>query len=547
MEKIAEKIVKALIGRRLSERGLASLKRQLAKKYDLPCPANSILLQTYHQLVKAGKSKNNPRLEQLLRTKPIRSLSGIINVSVLTKPYPCPGRCAFCPTETGFPKSYVSGEPAAERARSLRFSPYRQVQQRLTTLQNQGHAIDKIDLRIIGATWSFYPWKYRRWFIKECFAAANDFDKRISRKNLRSTVAMATVQRRNERVKQRIIGVSIETRPDYINEKEIRGLRELGVTKVELGVQSLNDQVLAKNLRGHGVKEVAQATKLLRDAGFKISYQMMLNLPGANPKTDSESFERLFADERFRPDFLKIYPCAILENTLIHRWFLTKRYQPYSLTTLVRLIERIKTRVPPYVRIERIIRDIPADRIVSGPTKVSNLRQLVQAALKKDGLACHCIRCREAKESVLPRAKFKLWRQDYQASAGQEIFLSFEDARRKHLYALLRLRLPKTEETGSPPFFPTLKGAALVREVHVYGQALPIGKRNKNSSQHQGLGRKLLAAAAKIALAQGFKKIAVIAGVGTRNYYRRLGYWLENTYMVKGLAAEKRESSQNRE
>lgn len=511
---------------------LALLKRRWAKKYGVACPKNSILLEAYHKLVKTGKFKESLFLEKLLRTRPIRSLSGIVNISLLTKAYPCPAACVFCPLEKGIPKSYLSGEPAVERAKRLNFDPYLQFQERLRALEAQGHPIGKIDLRIIGATWSAYPKNYQTWFVKRCFEGANEY-KKVEGK----TQNLLVVQRTNEKAENRIVGLSIETRPDWINQKEIKRLRMLGVTKVELGVQSLEENVLKLVRRGHGVEEIVRATKLLKDAGFKVSYQMMLNLPGASPKREMTMAEELFKDPRFQPDYLKIYPCAIIKEAPLYLWYLRGNYRPYKIKALVKIIKTIKSRVPLYVRIERIIRDIPAPRIVEGPTKVSNLRELIKKEMGEENLKCLCVRCREPKENPSVSKNLLLFRQDYQASGGKEIFLSFEDKNRKHLYGLLRLRLPKTEEVGPPAIFPALKGAALIREVHIYGQAIGLGQKQKNSPQHQGLGKKLVREAEKIALKEfRIKKIAVISSVGVRGYFRKLGYKLQNTYMVKRLS-----------
>ena len=242
--------------------GLAKAKRRIAKKYKSSCPSNISLLRTYHEIVKSESIKPSKIIESLLITRPIRSLSGIVNISVLTKPYPCPGKCLYCPIEPGIPKSYVSGEPAVERAKKLNFNPYLQVKRRIEMLKAEGHPTDKIELRIVGGTWSYYPKRYQNWFIKRCFIACNE---KIGR-------SLKEAQRSNEKAKHRVVGLSIETRPDFIDKKEIRHLRELGVTLVEIGVQSIYDDVLKKNLRGHDIKETISATKLLKDAGFKVLY-----------------------------------------------------------------------------------------------------------------------------------------------------------------------------------------------------------------------------------------------------------------------------------
>jgi len=508
-------IIKDLIKRQAKTRAdLDSFKRKIAKKYEIPCPSNIGLLKAYHKLVKNKIVKKSPILEELLRTRPIRSLSGIVNISVLTKPYPCPGKCLYCPTEKGIPKSYVSGEPAVERAKKLNYDPYLQVRKRIEMLKLEGHPTDKIELRIVGGTWSYYPKKYQNWFIKKCFDAGNK----------KSSKDLKRAQKLNEMARHRIVGLSIETRPDFINLSEIQRLRGLGVTMVELGVQSIYDDVLKINLRGHGVKETILATKLLKDAGFKVLYQMMPNLPGSNLKKDEKMFGELFSNPNFQPDLLKIYPCALLKEAPLYKWWKAGKYKPYTESQLINLVKKIKKKIPYYVRIQRITRDIPSQRILVGAAKISNLRQIIAREMEREGWQCRCIRCREVREKYEPKEKLYLYRQDYDASGGREIFLSFENKNRTKLYSLLRLRI-------------TSQNKATVREIHTYGQLYPLrGRVALISPQHKGLGKKLIKEAEKIAKKEfGLNKIAVISGVGVRNYWKKLGYKLKDTYMIKNL------------
>ena len=509
--------------------GLSAFKKKTAKEYKISLPKNMDLLKAYHDLVENKKIKRITRIENLLQTRPVRSLSGIVNVSVLTKPYPCPGKCIFCPLEKGIPKSYLSGEPAVERAKKLNYDPYLQVQKRIEMLQAEGHPVDKIELRIVGGTWSCYAQKYQGWFVKRCFEAGNQKKSRD----------LKTSQRLNEKAKYRIIGISIETRPDYLHPLEIKHLRKLGVTMVEIGVQSIDDRVLKLNKRGHKIKETIAATKILKEAGFKVLYQMMPNLLGSNLKKDEKTFEELFKNPDFQPDFLKIYPCALLKETPLYKLYLKGQYEPYSAKQLINLIKAIKKNIPYYVRIQRIIRDIPSQKIITGGAKISNLRQLVAQEMEKEGKQCQCIRCREVKKNYNPREKLYLFRQDYLASGGKEIFLSFESADRK-LYALLRLRLSFPVLNNQKPLFPVLEKAAIIREIHTYGQLVPIGNKSI-APQHRGLGKKLIKEAEKITQKEfGLKKIAIIAGVGVRSYFRRQGFRLKETYMVKNLSKEKK-------
>jgi len=499
---------------------LDSFKRRACKKYGITYPGNVRLIAA---LKKYGQK--NESLENLLRVRPVRSLSGIINVSVLTKPYPCPGNCLYCPNEPGFPKSYLSGEPAAERARLLKFNPYIQTRKRLENLAAEGHNTGKVELRVIGGTWSFYKKDYQKKFIAACFAACNDLDRTKDK-----ILALEAEQKKNETAKCRIVGVSVETRPDYIDEKEIIRLRGLGVTRVELGIQSIYDDVLETNRRGHKVAAAIAATKLLKNAGFKVSYQIMLNLYGSNPERDLKMAQVLFSDPDFCPDLLKIYPCAVLKEAPLFDIYQRGQYRPYPDKQLVTVIKEIKKILPPWVRVERIIRDIPSPRITAGTKEVSNLRQIIAQDMEHEGWVCQCIRCREIKGGYDPDEKIVLVRRDYQASGGWEIFLSFETESKTKLFSLLRLRIPDTE---SKPTLPALKNAALVREIHTYG--LQTALREKAvSAQHTGLGKKLVQEAEKIALKEfGMKKIAAIAGIGARAYWRKNGYRLKNTYMVK--------------
>lgn len=528
---IEEEIIKKLIKEKVKNRkDLASFKIKISKEYKIPCPRNSELLKVYHKLLENKKIKKSVSLEEILKAPLVRSLSGIVNVSVLTKPYPCPAQCLYCPQEKGLPQSYLSGEPAAERAKRLNFSPYWQVKKRIHMLESQGHPTDKIELRIIGGTWSYYPQKYQEWFVKRCFEASNERTSKIPKtKSLFKIQNLKGVQKQNEKSKHRIVGLSVETRPDFINEKEIRWLRELGVTMVELGVQSIYDDVLALNRRGHRVKETIAATQLLKDAGFKVLYQMMLNLPGSSPNRDIEMFALLFQNSNFRPDYLKIYPCALLKEAPLYKLYRKGDYRPYSPKTLMRILEKIKKQIPPYVRIQRIARDIASSRIVEGGAKISNLRQLLESKAKKEGWQCNCIRCREIRERYDPKEKIYLFRQDYYASKGKEIFLSFENRHRTKLYSLLRLRIPLQSS------FPLLKDKALIREVHTYGKVVPIAQ-TKIAPQHRGLGKRLIKEAQKIAQKEFKRKeIAVISGIGVRPYFRNLGYKLRDTYMMKRL------------
>lgn len=502
-----------------------AIQRKLSKEYKKPFPSNIKLLKAYRDLVNAGKIKAGSTLENLLKTRKVRTLSGIASITVLTKPYPCPGKCLYCPDELDMPKSYLANEPACMRAVLTKFDPYKQVEARLNSLAMTGHATDKIELIVLGGTWSAYPKNYQTWFIKRCFDACNALRGRTPKSK-----GLKEAQKTNERTKHRIIGLTLETRPDYVTAKELKRMRWLGCTRVELGVQSIYDDVLKYNKRGHDVDAIIDATKLLKDAGLKVTYHMMLNLPESTLKKDEKMFEELFSNNNFQPDQLKIYPCAVLKTSPLYKLWKQGKYKPYSEKQLTDLLIRIKKKIPPYVRIIRIIRDIPSQSIIAG-SKTSNLRQII---FDKVGRICKCIRCREPRglESRIQNLEFR--RQDYDASGNKEVFLSFEDVKNDKLLAFLRLRIADNWTLS------VLKNSALIRELHTYGKVAPLNPKsytlNPKFIQHKGLGKKLMAEAEKIAKKEfGFSKMAVISGIGVREYYRKLGYRLKKEYMIKGL------------
>jgi elongator complex protein 3 len=452
----------------------------------------------------------------------VRTQSGVAVVAVLTKAYPCPGKCIYCPTEKDMPKSYLSNEPAVMRAIYAKFDPYRQVQNRLRSLEINGHSTDKIELIVMGGTFSYLPKLYQKRFITRCFQAANEFEKKASiiiRQTLEKNSPnkkLLREQEKNEKAKHRIVGLTLETRPDYIDTKEIKNFRQLGCTRVELGVQSIFDDILQINHRGHTVQETIQATQILKDAGFKINYHIMPGLLGSNLKRDFEMFETLFKKPEFQPDMLKIYPTVVLrDSALFYKWK-KGEYQPLINSAFLKFILKVKNEIiPPYVRIARLVRDVPTSSIIAGPT-ISNLRQIIAPQSH-----CPCIRCREVKGGYIIKEKIIFDRIDYSASNGQEIFLQYVSPDKKRLFALLRLRI-------------TSNNTATIREVHTYGKMTKINQQDKQSPQHIGLGKKLIFIAEKIA-GKEFKidKISVISGVGVRDYYRKLGYKLKDTYMVK--------------
>lgn len=490
------------------------LLKEKISKHKLPFPSKVVLLTIYRKLVNEGKCQRKQFLESYLLKKEMRTLSGVAPLAVFTRPFPCPGQCIYCPSEEGIPKSYIHNEPAVMRAIDNQYDPYKQVEARLRHYKDMGHPTSKVELIIMGGTFSYLPKRYQRWFIKRCFEALNGEKAR----------SLEEAQRRNEESDNRCVGLTVETRPDLINDEELKRLRKLGVTRVEVGVQSLYDDVLVLNRRGHGTEEVREATKLLKNAGFKVTYHMMLNLLGSDKERDYEQFEILFNDPTYRPDQLKIYPCVVTPYSALYEVWKKGEYTPYTDEELMDLLARIKTIVPIYVRIIRVIRDIPADQISAG-SKMSNMRQVLQ----QKGIKCGCIRCRQAITSPADWDDVELFRLDYEASGGLEVFLSFESRDREILYAFLRLR--KVEEglvkewTGAE---------AVIREIHTYGPLVPLHQRDVLAVQHFGLGKRLLKEAERIAFEEwNAKRVAVIAGIGAREYFRKRGYYLLNTYMVK--------------
>ena len=482
--------------------------------------SKNLLVRTYKHLVEAGRLTFEERVLERLQMKPMRTISGVAPVTVLTKPYPCPGQCIFCPTDVRMPKSYLPDEPGAMRAEQQGFDPYGQTKVRIETFEGNGHATDKIELLILGGTWSSYRRDYQEWFVQRCFDAMNE----------RESSSLAEAQAWNETARHRNVGLVIETRPDHIDADEIRRLRYLGVTKVQMGAQSLDDRILELNKRGHTVEQTRQAMTLLRAAGFKTVLHWMPNLLGAAPESDLDDFARLWSDEGLRPDEIKIYPCSLLANAELHEYWQRGEYQPYADETLIELIADCKTQVPRYCRINRVYRDIPAPNIVAG-SKMSNMRQVVHRTMQARGQHCECLRCREVRGLRLTQDELLFDDLAYATRASEEHFLSYNAADEK-LAGYARLSLPTREiELG----IDEVRGAALIREVHVYGPALAIGEAKADRAQHRGLGTQLLIEAERIAAERGYARMAVIAAIGTREYYAGRGYSREGTYMMKSL------------
>ncbi len=491
----------------------------------------SMLVAIYHEMVAAGQIEADPRLLERIRMKPMRTLSGVTTVTVLTKPYPCPGKCIFCPTDVRMPKSYLPDEPGAMRGLEHAFDPYAQVRSRIQQLACVGHPTDKIELLILGGTWSSYRRDYQEWFVKRCFDAMNgpatphssSAEARLGRGEL---VQAHTF---NETTHHRNVGLVIETRPDEITPAELSWLRQLGVTKVQLGAQSLDDHILDINKRGHDVDCTRRATALLRAAGFKIVLHWMPNLLGATPESDRTDFTRLWHE--FCPDEIKIYPNQLLANAELYEYWQRGEFKPYTTPELIDLIADIKPSIPRYCRVHRVIRDIPSTNVVEGNRRTS-LRQDVHEEMQRRGTRCVCVRCREVRGNAVHPESLRLDDMVYTAGAAQEHFISYITPDDK-LAGFIRLSLPGKDspQTGMAD----LDGAALIREVHVYGQSLPVGAEKQGAAQHAGLGTRLLEKAEEVAKAGGFAQMAVISAVGTRGYYLERGFERGELYLTKNL------------
>lgn len=453
-------------------------------------------------------------LQNILRVKPSRTASGVAVISVMTAPHSCPhGTCIYCPggPDFGTPKSYTGREPAAMRAAQHHFDPYGQTRSRLQQLREMGHSTDKVDLIIIGGTFTNLEEGYREWFVKSCLDALNGF----------ISASLEEAQRANETSQARCIGLTMETKPDWFIGREVEHSLALGVTRVELGVQNTHDDVLKLVNRGHTDFHTRAATRRARDAGLKLCYHMMPGLPSSDFDRDLESFRRIFEDPEYRPDMLKIYPTLVLEHTGLHKLWMEGKYRPLETDEAVKLIADVKKLIPPYVRIQRIQREIEVPSVRAG-LKKGNVRELARRRLAEEGLRCRCIRCREVGLSYRTPKELKLLRMDYEASGGHEVFLSYEDDANDVLVAYARLR-----DCDFGPF---------LRELKVFGQVVAFGEEPGDRWQHRGLGASLLSECERLCIEEFDRnRLLITSGVGVRQYYRRLGYNGLGPYMARDL------------
>ena len=502
------------------------LKIKTSAKYHLEAvPSNA-------DLIAALTPKETKKLLPIIRRKNTRAISGVTVIAIMTKPYPCPQPepCAYCPggPTQGSPQSYTGYEPAALRGTQNNFDPYEQVKSRIRQLTAIGHKVDKVELIVMGGTFPATPMEYQTWFIQRSLDALTG----KTSKSLEEAKANAEVS------KTRNVGITVETRPDWAKQVHIDAMLDMGVTRIELGVQNPDDEIYRLVGRTHTVADVVEATRIAKDAGLKIVYHMMPGMPGSNHQKDLTAFKRIFTDSDFKPDMIKIYPCLTIAGTKTHEWYQNGTYEPYTTEEAANLIAEIKKTIPQWVRLMRVQRDIPARLILAG-VKKSDLRELAQSKLRAQGSQCQCIRCREVGhrmevDHIKPDLeKIKIITKRYEASEGTEFFISVEDPENNVLLGYLRMRVPSAK-AHRPEI--TAVPSAIVRELHVYGPLVPVGKHTQNAWQHKGYGQILLKEAERIADEElGLKKLLVISALGTRRYYMRFGYARDGVYVSKRL------------
>ena len=534
-EEVIKKIARATIEYikkypQISKEKITNIKGKFAKKYNY----NGVIKNA--TVLEYLKEAEELEVLPILKRRSTRTLSGVSVIAIMTKPLPCPGVCVYCPGQESQPgakvaQSYTGQEPAALRSIHNNYDPYLQVCSRIDDLEAIGHKVDKIELIIMGGTFLSADLEYQEQFIKGAYEA-------IINKKVKT---LTKAKRLAESSKKRLIGLTIETRPDYCDENFVDLMLNYGTTRVELGIQTVFNDIYTLVNRGHTTKESIEAIRIAKDAGLKVNAHIMPNLPGSDYDRDLETFKHLFTNPDYRPDMLKIYPCLVLKGTELYNWWKEGKYAPYSTEKLVELIANAKKGLPSYVRIQRIMRDIPAPLIQAGCNK-SNLRQLVQEKLKNEGASCNCIRCREYGISKKKQAfnenlldGVQLRRLDYEASKGYEVFLSYEHTLKKVLFGYLRLRKPSILAHRSEL---NNGNTMIVREVRVVGELVPtdIDPVRKTQIQHRGFGKKLMENAEKIAREDfDAKKLSVISGIGARDWFYDLGYTLDGPYVSKSL------------
>lgn len=532
-------------------KGVAETLRTLQRIYKIQLSKES-LHHKYVELRDAGKISSDALFEASYKKIPVRSWSGVLVITVVLRPdrFSCTFDCAYCPDETvkngakvDMPRSYLSSEPAVMRAMAVEFDIVDQFHSRLNTLRNNGHTIDKLEVIILGGTYSIYPRSYQIESMRDIFYAANVFS--VPKSSRRGKLSLHDEQAINDKFsKMKVIGVSVETRPDMITNKELVRFRHLGITRVQIGVQHTDDDVLKLINRKHDSTASVKAIKLLKDHGFKVDIHIMPDLPGSNVELDRNMLEKVFLSREYQADYVKIYPCLDITHTKIRKWKAEGIWRSYAEEDMVKLIDLLiytkQHLIPDHVRINRIQRDFPEESSSNdflgfkSKSHKTNLRQLLDQKMLKMGIACKCIRCREIKNDNFSMDGLKMRVKLYTASEGLEYFICFEDRSNDKLLAFLRLRLPSSREL---PSILLPRNTALIRELHVFGFINAVGQKSNSRQlvQHLGMGKMLIRKAEMISYASGFKKLSVISGVGVRSYYRKLGYGLSKTYMIKSL------------
>ncbi|MFW5957342.1 MAG: tRNA uridine(34) 5-carboxymethylaminomethyl modification radical SAM/GNAT enzyme Elp3 [Natronomonas sp.] len=533
-------IVEGIVDGEIDRDTLESAKLDACRKHSSPkVPKNTELLDH------AGDKRD--AVESVLRRKPVRTASGVSPVAIMTSPETCPhGKCLYCPggpaSEFSSAQSYTGHEPAAARGVQNDYDPYGQVTLRLHQLREIGHPVDKVELILMGGTMTARSHDYQEWFVKRAIEAMNDYDldappspdqERSYRPDpddhefryLEDVIAT------NETAPIRNVATTFETKPDWCDPEQIDRMLRLGGTKVEVGVQTTYDRINREMHRGHGVQASLDANRRLRDAGFKVGFHMMPGQPGMTEEMCLEDFRRLFEDPAWRPDYLKIYPTLVVRGTRIYDMWRNDEYEPLTNEAAAELIAEIKSMIPPYTRLQRVQRDIPADFIDAGVWK-SNLRQLARERMDDHGWTCDCIRCREAGLNDESPESIDLDVHTYEVAGGTEHFISVEDFEKGLLVGFSRLRFP------NDPVRRELDNAAIVRELHVYGDEVGVGESPDDADglQHRGYGQQLLETAEQLAADAGFEKLSVLSGIGVRQYYReKLGYHQDGPYVSKRL------------
>lgn len=518
------------IALKLESNSRMSLK-EINKIISLTCSAYKLTVVPKKEHIIPYLPKNS-NYRGVLLVKPAKTASGVAVIAVMPKPYNCPhGKCIYCPggPEYNTPMSYVGTEPATKIAQSFEYDAYYQIKSKLYQLYQRGHNITKIELVIVGGTFPFMPENYQREFAKKCFDALND--------DLSSTTLEESC-RKNEQAKIRCVGFTVETKPDYCKEKHLDLMLELGITRIEIGVQTLEENIYKVVNRGHNLTDVKHSFQIARNCGYKIVAHMMPGLPGSTVESDIKGFKTLLENDLFKPDMLKIYPTLVLKKTGLYKLYMNKKYDAYTEEDIVNILVEVKKLIPPWVRIMRIQREIETSDIIAGPKK-GNIRQIAIKKLKDLGLKCNCIRCREAGLQQLEnfnQDEIILNRIDYVASEGKEVFLSMENREKNLLFGFLRLRnIPYSHRKEL--HYVNNKTSAIIRELHVYGQVVDVGqKKGSLAFQHAGLGLRLMKEAEKISQDEfQVDTISVISAIGTRPYYRKLGYLQNGPYVTKQL------------